>query len=72
MPWINERRPLVCGRNEIYMVCKIILCTSKKHALKLMGESQHDMYALKTLPKNLWEKWHMYTVCLKVVEVNGY
>ena len=54
------------------MVCKIILCTYNKHALKLMGENQHDMYALKTLPKNLWEKWHMYIVFLKVVEVNGY
>ena len=26
----------------------------KKHALRLMGESQHDMYALKTFSKNLW------------------
>ena len=53
------------------MVFKIILWTCKKHALKLMGESQHDMYALKTMPKNLWEKWHMYTVFLKVVVLNG-
>ena len=36
-----------------------------------MGESQHDMYALKTMPKNLWEKWHMYTICLKVVVFYG-
>ena len=44
----------------------------QKTCFKLMGERQHDMYALKDFPKNLWEKWHMYTVCLKVVEVYGY
>ena len=43
-----------------------------KHALKLMAESQHDMYALKNFPNNLWDKWHMYTVFLKVVVFYGY
>ena len=59
MPWINERKHSVCGRNDVYMVCKIILCTYKKNALKLMLESQHEMYSLKTFPKNLWEKGEM-------------
>ena len=36
-----------------------------------MGESQHDIYDFKIMPKNLWEKWHMYTICLKVVVFNG-